>query len=318
MKCPVCLNPSTAPALTGTDVLFETTSREFRLSACAACNCLFLNPLPASDEIAGYYPAQYWWNASRPTLLKRLERIYRRFALRDHLAFIGAAASRFPGRVKLLDVGCGSGTLIGLLKSRGFEVLGVDTSEEASRAADRESGVRVIVGELMEAGFREGEFDIVTLFHVMEHVTNPREVLRHVLRILRPNGAVVLQVPNIDSWQFRWFGAKWYGLDIPRHVVDYSLKAMVKLLEDSGFSVVRVRQFNLRDNAPALISSLFPMLDPLSRPIRLRRRNVSESVMLAWMKHLAYLALVICAYPVARLEAASGHGATVMIEARRK
>jgi hypothetical protein len=82
--------------------------------------------------------------------------------------------------------------------------------------------------------------------------------------------------------------------------------------------VVRVRQFNLRDNAPALISSLFPSLDPLSRPIRLRRRNAMEGALLSWAKHLAYLSLVILAYPVALLEAAFGRGATVMIEARKK
>ena len=56
MRCPVCLSPSTAPALTGTDILFETTSRVFKLDSCAACHCLFLNPAPDTDEIAGYYP----------------------------------------------------------------------------------------------------------------------------------------------------------------------------------------------------------------------------------------------------------------------
>src|SRR5262249_43082059 len=131
----------------------------------------------------------------------------------------------------------------------------------------------------------------------------------------QPNGAVVLQVPNIDSWQFRWFGASWYGLDIPRHVIDYSRQSIVQLLEKAGFRISRIRHFNLRDNAPALVSSLFPSLDPLSRPIRLRRRQARESTLSSWGKHLLYLMLVVCAYPVVLLEAAFGRGATVMIEA---
>ena len=319
MSCPVCLNPSTIPALTGTDTLFQTTPKQFELHACRSCDCLFLNPLPAHEEIAAFYPAQYWWSSSRPTVLKRLESIYRKIALSDHIAFITAAASRLPDDVvRLLDVGCGSGTLIGLLKRRGFNVLGVDTSEEASHVAQIENDVAVVVGTLEQAGFEERRFAMVTLFHVMEHVTNPRRVLAEVVRVLQPNGIVILQVPNIDSWQFRWFGAKWYGLDIPRHVIDYSRNAIIRLLSDAGFSVRRVRQFNLRDNAPALISSMFPSLDPLSRPIRLRRLNAREPVPLAWTKHLIYLGLVILAYPVAILEAAFGHGATVMIEAHKK
>ena len=317
MKCPVCLNPATAPALTGTDLLFETTSRTFTLDSCPACRCLFLNPMPDVDELAGFYPNQYWWSAARPGALKRLESMYRKIALRDHVSFITKAAGNRAGLV-LLDVGCGSGALLGTLKQRGFRVTGVDFSPEAAKVAGQENGVRVVVGSLEEAAFSDQSFDIVTLFHVMEHVTNPREVLSEVFRILRPNGAVVLQVPNVDSWQFMLFKAKWYGLDIPRHVIDYSKDAMLKLLNDSGFVPRRIRHFNLRDNAPALVSSLFPSLDPISRAVRHRKRNVHESAFAAWMRHLIYLLLVICAYPIAIVESAFGHGATVMIEAGKR
>lgn len=315
MNCPVCLSSSTRHELTGTDFLFETTPRTFALDVCTACRCLFLNPPPSAEELHSFYPATYWWSGSRPTALKRLESLYRRIALHDHISFIEAAA---PTRRTLLDYGCGSGTLIGLLKRRGFDVLGVDFSEEASRVAAEENGVRVIVAPSLEkAGLKEDSFDVVTLFHVMEHVTNPREVLASVRPLLRSEGKLIIQVPNIDSWQFGWFGARWYGLDIPRHVIDYNRQAMAALLSAAGFEVVRIRQFNLRDNAPALASSLLPALDPVSRSIRNRRRGEVEGSVSSWFKHLAYLLLVIASYPVARLEAACGRGATVMIEARK-
>src|SRR5881296_4250818 len=269
MSCPVCLNPVTAPALVGTDFLFESTSKTFTLYSCDACHCLFLHPMPDSREIERFYPADYWWNARRSGGLNKLESVYRKLALRDHIAFIGKAAG--DRGVDVLDVGCGSGTLLGLLKHRGFRGIGIDFSEEAAGLAEAENGVRVVVGSLERAAFPDQSFDIVTLFHVMEHVANPREVLAEVFRVLRSNGAVVLQVPSIDSWQFRLFGAKWYGLDIPRHVIDYSKHAIFKLLNDSGFVVHRIRHFNLRDNAPAFVSSLFPSLDPVSRAVRNRK-----------------------------------------------
>ena len=316
MSCPVCLNPVTAPALVGTDFLFESTSKTFTLYSCEACRCLFLHPMPDSREIERFYPADYWWNARRSGGLKKLESVYRKLALHDHIAFITKAAG--VRGVDVLDVGCGSGTLLGLLKQRGFRVNGLDFSPEAAAIAKAENGVDVAVGSLEEAHFRAESFDVVTLFHVMEHVTNPRLVLAEVSRVLKPNGVAILQVPNIESWQFKIFGARWYGLDIPRHVIDYSRNSMLKLLADSGFVVNRIRHFNLRDNSPALVSSVFPSLDPVSRSVRHRKRNNDESRPVEWFRHLTYLLLVTCAYPVVLLESAFGCGATIMIEAKKK
>src|SRR6185436_17805460 len=131
MNCPVCLNSATVPALSGTDLLFETTSKTFTLDSCSACRCLFLNPMPGDEEIAGFYPKQYWWSAAKPGLLKNLESIYRRMALRGHISFISKAAGNRAG-LDLLDIGCGSASLLGVMKRRGFRVLGVDFSTEAA------------------------------------------------------------------------------------------------------------------------------------------------------------------------------------------
>src|ERR1700746_530865 len=105
MSCPVCLNPATVPALSGTDFLFETTARTFTLHSCSSCRCLFLDPMPDSREIARFYPAEYWWRVARPGALRKLELVYRRIALWDHVSFITRAARNRRG-VSVLDVGC--------------------------------------------------------------------------------------------------------------------------------------------------------------------------------------------------------------------
>lgn len=320
MKCPVCQNSSTGPSLIGRDILFEASPKEFALHRCGSCGCLFLHPMPSPAEVATFYPADYWWSP-RGTPIGAAEALYRRIVLLDHQRFVTRAAggmTRPAEQVQILDVGCGSGALLGMLGAKGFQVTGLDFSPEASAIALREHGVRVVVGSLAEARFADRSFDVVTLFHVMEHVPDPAPVLAEVARILKPGGRLIVQVPNIDSLQFRWFGARWYGLDVPRHLIDYSLRSIVGAIERCGFRPIRIRHFSLRDNAPALVSSMFPALDPVSRAVRERRRGRGESVAGSWARHLAYLLLVVLAYPVAMAEAALGRGATLMIEAAPK
>ena len=318
MHCPVCLASETAFFGRGSDFLFETTDEDFTLHSCRDCRCLFLDPMPGMDRIAAFYPEQYWWDERRG-LLPKLEGLYRRFALIDHVRFIAAAAHATPSgsRARILDVGCGPGTLLSLLKKRGFDVAGVDLSLRAVEITRKEHGIDVALGSLEKLSLPAEGFDVVVLLHTLEHVPNPREVLAEVIRVLKPRGRVVVQVPNIDSVQFQFFGARWYGLDVPRHVIDYSRSSLLRLLSESGFDVRRVRHFNLRDNAPALASSLFPGLDPVSRAVRLRQRGSRETVIGGWFRRFVYLKIVLLSYPLAALEAALGRGATLVVEAEK-
>lgn len=317
MNCPVCLASETAFFSRVNDVLFETTDEDFTLHSCCDCRCLFLDPMPRMDRISGFYPEQYWWDDEwRSGLLSKLERFYRRLVLTDHVRFITQVAQATPSKseARILDVGCGPGTLLSLLKRMGFQVAGVDLSARAAEIALREHGINVEVGQLEKLSFPADSFDVVLLLHTLEHVPNPRELLGEVLRILKPQGRAVVQVPNIDSIQFKFFGTRWYGLDVPRHLIDYSLPSLLRLLSRTGFDVKRVRHFNLRDNAPALASSLFPGLDPVSRAVRLRQRGLSETAIGGWFRRFLYLKIVLLSYPLAWLEAALGRGATLVVE----
>jgi SAM-dependent methyltransferase len=267
-----------------------------------------MNPMPGPEEIAGFYPTQYWWNSSKAGALKKLESIYRKVALHDHISFITRAGGNRTG-LDLLDVGCGSGTLLGLLKQRGFRPMGVDFSAEAARVAEAENGVRVLVGRWIRPRSRS-LIDIVTLFHDGARRKSPQRS-RRVSRILKPNGVVVLQVPNIDSWQFKAFGAKWYT-SIFRATSSTTEDSMLKLLSDSGFAVRRIKHFNLRDNAPALASSLVPRWIPPGRSPAQAQRSGDHGHRL--LRH-AYLLFVIGAYPFAIVESAVARR-DVMIEAR--
>lgn len=320
MNCPVCLETKTVLFGQGTDFFFETSAEDFALYSCVACHCLFLNPMPNPEKIASFYHSNYWQLDEQPFgFLRKAEKFYQRLVLTDHIRFISRAAHGTAGATKasILDVGCGSGFILGVLKKKGFRVAGVDFSPKAAEVASIDHGVDVQIGDLESISFSEREFDVILMLHTLEHLANPRAILEEVARILSDQGRLVLQVPNIESIQFKLFGARWYGLDVPRHLVNYSSESLFRLLSESGFTIERVRHFNLRDNAPAFASSLFPSLDPVSRSVRARQNESHESLLGAWLRDVLYLSAVVASYPLAVIEAALGRGATVMVEAKK-
>jgi SAM-dependent methyltransferase len=96
------------------------------------------------------------------------------------------------------------------------------------------------------------------MFHVLEHVPDPRAYLVAARDLLAPDGRLVVQVPNAASWQFRLLGRRWSGVDVPRHLYDFRDRDVGRLLEECGMAVVRHKYFSLRDNPAGLASSVAP------------------------------------------------------------
>jgi 2-polyprenyl-3-methyl-5-hydroxy-6-metoxy-1,4-benzoquinol methylase len=326
--CPLCCQQETTFFALSTDYLLNTTDKMFPLRECRSCGIIFLAPTPSAEEVRAFYPTGYWWSETGPavgflsTLGKRLESIYRRAALQGHIHFVLEAAHhvREEGQsVNLLDVGCSGGTLLHELSRRGISGQGLDFSEEAVAHARRVYQLDCSVGDLTESAWQDGRFSLLTCFHVLEHVSGPRAFLKSARTALGEHGRIVVQVPNIRSWQFRVFGSRWYGLDTPRHLVNFSDRALIQLLRETGFEIIRQKRFSLRDDAAAWVSSLFPSLDPLARLVRkTARRSLSGQLpTLGILKNFVYFLLVLAATPLALGDSLAGRGATITIEARR-
>jgi hypothetical protein len=144
------------------------------------------------------------------------------------------------------------------------------------------------------------------MFHVLEHVPDPRCHLRTAQRLLNPNGRLVIAVPNFDSLQRRIFGARWNGLDIPRHLYHFRERDLCALLQQTGFQVTRTHHFSWRDSPAGLATTLAPGLDPMSRLVRHRASA-----------NAAYALLTALSAPFAALESATRHGSTIVVQAER-
>ena len=231
--CPVCgadtpahvmdiaLSPQQADHL-GVDL--------FPLVKCGACGLLYLNPRPSDALLDFYYSeseqSQEFMNqfmiAPEGNQVK-----YWDTAL-DRLA----ALNRGPGR--LLDVGCGAGWLIKRALERGWDAHGMDSSRILSAAAMKLCPGRVRDSAFDPADYREGEFDVVTMFETLEHVTDPNQIFAGVSRVLKPGGIVAVSVPDADSIFFKLYGKRWRLVVAVGHLVYYARPQLNELLMRHG------------------------------------------------------------------------------------
>jgi len=298
------------------DRLFRTTTRRFQICECPGCSLRLLQPVPSPAELVGYYPSGYWIGApdgagNAATLRQRLLETYRRLVLVDHVRFVRRIVERqqrdgvWRG---ILDVGCGDGSFLSALGVQ--PAVGLDRSAAAA-AAVRARGLRAVVGDLAATPMRDRSHSLVTMFHYLEHVPQAAVSLEAARRLLAPDGRLVVQVPNTASWQALLLGRRWHGYEPPRHLVNYTPRALTTTLAKSGFETIRTTFFSLRDNPTTLANSLAPGLFPPARAARGTSRGAGE-----WAANLEYLALVWLSVPFTLLESVCGRGAAVMIEAR--
>jgi SAM-dependent methyltransferase len=311
--CPICSGAQTAAIFRGSDRLYRTTADEFTGVRCAQCGMSRLEPQPSREALRGYYPDNYWF-APDPSAASRMEEAYRRLVLRDHVQFVARALADSKARGPLLDVGCGGGLFLGMMRERGARVMGLDFSREAAAVAWTRQKAPAVVADFESAPFRAGSLAAITMFHVVEHLYDACAYLTAARELLAPDGRLIVQVPNAASGQARFLGHRWNGYDVPRHLFNYRDRDLEAVLSRSGFEVVRRKYFSLRDNPAGLASSLAPDLDPMARRVRRVRESNSERL----VKDLVYLGLVVGSLPFAVLEALLRAGSSVMMEARAR
>ncbi len=232
----------------------------------------------------------------------------------DHVRFVQRAIDRAQVDGTLLDVGCGGGLFLRMMRERGYKGVGLDFSLGAAGVAWEVNEVPTVCGSLTHAPLPDESCAAVTMFHVLEHLYDPSAYLLAAHRLLKPDGRLIIQVPNAACWQFLLLGESWRGLEVPRHLWNFKPTDLEVMLDRSGFEVVRTKHFSLRDNPACLATSIAPGLDPTVR----HALGVTETPGRKMLKDLAYFGLVAASLPLTLIESACRAGCTVIMEARRK
>ena len=218
----------------------------YHVMACPDCGLRYTNPVPTgSQELSTLYGSQYHHN--------RTSRLYELLQTILHWERRSTFSDRQPGRI--LDIGCAHGGFLRTLSDRGWETFGVDLSAAACELS-RSRGLSVHCGTLTSAAFPAGFFDVVTAWHVIEHLQDPGPELSEIRRVLSDDGLLVVEVPNYDCLTARICGKRWWGLDTPRHLQHFDQGTLERLLKDHGFTPLRVKNHHSTDLSIAFHSFL--------------------------------------------------------------
>jgi SAM-dependent methyltransferase len=215
----------------------------FAVVQCQDCGLCFTNPRPSARSITQFYTDHHFPDRAR----RKHAPWWRRLPLLRPRADKRVQAIPWNGEGRLLDFGCGGGAFLARMHRRGWRVTGLDMSTIAVQRIRTELGLRALSGSLPHPELPEGGFDVITMWQSLEHVHDPVAVLRGARRLLAPGGRLVVEVPNIDSLPFRWFGQGWFGLDLPRHLTHFVPETLCRMLVRAGFRPGPVRMVRHSD-----------------------------------------------------------------------
>jgi 2-polyprenyl-3-methyl-5-hydroxy-6-metoxy-1,4-benzoquinol methylase len=244
-ECLLCGGERRSPVIEAPDVSRGKSGLWFAVVRCDECGLLFTSPRPDAATIGQFYPENY-----RPHRRPKRQRTKVRNApLGRWLGRPCMERRTLPwhGQGRLLDFGCGGGSFLERMRRQGWQVVGLDNSKAAVDRVRAELKIPALLGTLPHAELLPESFDVITMWHALEHVHEPGAVLRAAHNILTPNGRLVIAVPNIDSAPARLFGPAWFGLELPRHLTHFTAPTLRMMLEQAGFHVAEMRQIRHSD-----------------------------------------------------------------------
>lgn len=214
----------------------KSVSKEsFAIVQCEACSFQFTNPRPDAASIGRYYESDAYvsHNSAAEGVVNQAYRVARFFMLRRKVSLLRRLV---PTKGRLFDYGCGTGHFLAAAKSSGWQVAGWEPNARAREAATLRVGQPIGTESL--ASFQAGSFDAVTLWHVLEHVHTLNETLAQLISLLKPDGVLLIAVPNVDSLDAQHYRQDWAAYDVPRHLYHFNSKTMTQLLKKHKLKVL--------------------------------------------------------------------------------
>lgn len=233
-NCPLCSGHNLSDYLHITD--HSVSKEEFTLQKCADCSFVFTNPRPDQQHIGSYYQSNDYisHHDTNTDLFSRVYNAVRNYTTRQKIKLIAKLVTR--QHPTLLDYGTGAGYFSAAIQKKGYEVSTIEPDQDAANVAETRLGTRP------SSSYNDGllqtkSFDVITLWHVLEHVPNLHELLDWFVKHLNPDGKLIIAVPNPESEDAKEYGAYWAAYDVPRHLNHFTKTTLNKLIKQHGLRI---------------------------------------------------------------------------------
>lgn len=231
-ECPACAGTLFTSYLTCRDQL--VSQKDFVIQHCEQCNLLFTNPRPTAETIGSYYKADAYisHNDTQTGLVDTVYRLVRSYALSQKEEWI---RSMNGGVGSLFDYGCGTGAFIKQCQENGWNTTGFEPDDDARRLAGERTSQKILKDNSEVKCLVN--VDVITLWHVLEHVTELKDTLLMLINALRSGGHLVVAVPNPASRDAALYGPNWAAYDVPRHLYHFTPTVLARLIETYGLKL---------------------------------------------------------------------------------
>ena len=248
-NCPVCKGADFEHFITCKD--YTVSQESFNIVSCKACNFKFTNPRPSDSEIGKYYKSEDYVSHSdtKKGLINRLYHMVRTRTLKQKLGLI----SSYVSRGTILDYGCGTGMFLKTCADAGWKSFGFEPDLDAKKLAE-EKGLSVANSK---EALAENKYDIISLWHVLEHVTDLDLTLQFFSKSVADNGRLIIAVPNYTSADAKHYKEFWAGYDVPRHIYHFEINTLKHLLGSYGFSLEETKPMKFDSYYVSMLSEKY-------------------------------------------------------------
>lgn len=231
-SCPICESTGFKTYLQTKD--YFLTQEDFKIVQCKQCEFIFTNPIPSIDDLSKYYDSpDYLSHTVNKSVTGFIYDSLRNLNIKKKYRLI----SSLSDGNKILDIGQGTGEFLNYFKQKGWETLGVEPNKSARKFAIDNYQLKVFDENELDK-LEENSFDVITLWHVLEHVPDLNSRIIQIKKLIKTNGSVVIALPNIESPDATKYGEYWAGLDVPRHLYHFSEDSIKNLLDKYDMNLV--------------------------------------------------------------------------------
>ena len=252
VKCPLC---KSGLFLNAIEVKDHAVSKEnFIICNCTKCSIKFTNPRPKLEHIDRYYDfiEYYSHNDSTKNFTQLIYQTIKKRATKGKVKLINSFVSK---KGTLLDYGCGTGEFILRAKENGWNVTGIEPNEKARNIASDKLGAITLAS--IDSLPKTQQFDVITLFHVLEHVHKLRKTVKRILSHLESNGYIIIAIPNSESYDAKKYKEYWAGWDVPRHLYHFSADSMKSFEKTFDLELVDLKKMPFDSYYVSLLSESY-------------------------------------------------------------